>query len=97
MNTRRPIDAVPGPDVTHERILHVLSITRRPLASAELLNALGLVNNEAHGAFDWLSRNGYIRRMEQAARSSTTPQTWLLADKGQAWIEGNAGRPVVAH
>jgi DNA-binding IclR family transcriptional regulator len=79
-----------APDATHERILRVLGMTRRPLGSGELEQALGLVESEARGACRWLTENGYIMRTvrdgREAARSAMA--AWALADKGRMWARG---------
>ena len=79
-----------SPGVTHERILHVLGITQRPLKSGELANALGLFSNEANGACKWLTDQGYITRMGKADAQRAAMAEWSLADKGRMWVKGRA-------
>ena len=80
---------VAAPGDTHERILRVLGITQRPLKSGELQNALGLYEDEAGSAFEWLTDNGYItstvRIGKAAAQRART--FWSLADKGRTWAK----------
>ena len=63
-----------APSATQERILRVLGLTRRPLQSGEIENALGLVSTEARRAFESLTDQGYINtvRGKAAARTSRT-------------------------
>jgi DNA-binding transcriptional ArsR family regulator len=76
-----------APSATHERILRLLGMTRRPLRSGELESALGLVTQEARSACSWLTENGYIsstvRMRKVAAHWART--FWSLADKGRSW------------
>jgi hypothetical protein len=55
---------------TGERILLVLGLTTRPLASAELANALGLGVGESGTACRWLVENGYISVTETGQRGT---------------------------
>jgi hypothetical protein len=48
-------------EVARERILVALGLTRRPLRSTELANALGLGLRESDNACRWLAQNGLIR------------------------------------
>jgi hypothetical protein len=78
------------PDDIHARILRLLSMTRRPLESTELTQALAL-GSEAKRAFHWLNRNGYIQQSD-AARATAEQiaiGSWLLADRGREWAEGH--------
>ena len=77
-----------SPGLTHERILHVLGMTQRPLKSGELANALGLFSNEASGACKWLTDQGYITRMGKADAQRAAMAEWSLADKGRMWVKG---------
>jgi hypothetical protein len=77
-----------APSSTHERILRLLGMTRRPLRSGELESALGLVTQEARSACSWLTENGYISstvRMGKAAAAHWARTFWSLADKGRSW------------
>ncbi|HEY8506863.1 MAG TPA: hypothetical protein VIL32_00820 [Steroidobacteraceae bacterium] len=76
-----------APAATHERILHVLSITQRPLGSGELQNALGLFTHEAREACNWLKSRGYVRSIARFGkrRSGDSHTRWSLADKGRDW------------
>ena len=82
MNTAQVEVAIPS--ATQERILRVLGLTRRPLQSGEIENALGLVSSEARRAFDSLTDQGFIAR--EAAQKSMV--SWSLADKGRSWAKG---------
>jgi hypothetical protein len=91
---------IDSPGGTHERILNVLGITQRPLQSGELANALGLFNNEASGACQWLTDQGYITGTGAASRAGKTPQrmtSWSLADKGRLWVKGRMARAPQGH
>ncbi|MEJ0038954.1 MAG: hypothetical protein WDO68_23295 [Gammaproteobacteria bacterium] len=50
---------------THERVLRVLGLSRRPLQSGELQNALGLVPNETTRVCEWLTDRGYISAVQR--------------------------------
>jgi len=79
--------ALKAPSPTHERILRVLGLTQRPLRSAELEGALGLVKDESRSACRWLTDHGYItstvRLGKAAAHNAIT--SWSLAAKGRTW------------
>jgi len=81
-----------SPGHTHERILHVLGMTQRPLKSGELANALGLFSQEASGACKWLTDQGYITRMGEADAKRAAMAEWSLADKGRMWVKGQGGQ-----
>jgi hypothetical protein len=74
-----------APSATHERILRVLGLTRRPLQSGEIENALGL--SDSQRAFQWLTENGYISTVRGRATTQRSP-FWSLADKGRMWAKG---------
>lgn len=78
-------DSEPG--ATHERILRVLGLTRRPLQSGEIESALGLLANDARRAFEWLTDNGYISTVRGRSPAQRSP-LWSLADKGRLWAKG---------
>jgi len=92
-----PTDAVAAeetdtvsPVAARERILRVLGSAPRPLRWAELVNALGLLTNEARAACEWLMDQGYIaptQIIKGAARS--VEAFWTLGDKGLAWARRN--------
>ncbi len=82
--------------VDHERVLRVLGLSRRPLQSGELQNALGLVPNETSSVCEWLTDHGYISAVQKAraaqgraAAAQKAMQTWSLADKGRSWAKGH--------
>jgi len=85
-------DSVPGdlhaPAATHERVLRVLGLSRRPLQSGELQNALGLVANETTRACAWLTNRGYISAVQRGRAAQQTKKQWALADKGRSWAKG---------
>lgn len=72
---------------THERVLRVLGLSRRPLQSGELQNALGLVPNETTRVCEWLTDRGYISAV-QRGRAQEAMKQWALADKGRSWAKG---------
>ncbi|MEJ1961588.1 MAG: hypothetical protein WDO56_08620 [Gammaproteobacteria bacterium] len=75
--------------VNQERVLRVLGMSRRPLQSGELQNALGLVPNETTSVCEWLTDRGYISTVRAAGRAAQkTSQSWSLADKGRSWAKG---------
>jgi predicted ArsR family transcriptional regulator len=75
--------------VTQQRVLRVLGMSRRPLQSGELQNALGLVPNETHSVCEWLTDRGYINTVRAAGRAAQkTTKLWSLADKGRSWAKG---------
>jgi predicted ArsR family transcriptional regulator len=76
-----------APSATHERILRVLGLTRRPLQSGEIESALGLLGNDARRAFEWLTDHGYISTVRGRATTQRSP-FWSLADKGRMWAKG---------
>jgi hypothetical protein len=80
--------ALEAPSPTHERILRVLGMTHRPLRSAELEGALGLVEDESRSACRWLTDHGYITSTvcfgKAPARGNSLP-VWSLAAKGRTW------------
>jgi predicted ArsR family transcriptional regulator len=76
------------PSVTQERILRVLGLTRRPLQSGEIENALGLVGTEARRAFESLTDQGYISTVRGKAAAHKSMTSWSLADKGRSWAKG---------
>jgi len=76
-----------APGATHERILRVLGITRRPLQSGEIESALGLLANDAGRAFEWLTDHGYISTVRARTPTQRSP-LWSLADKGRSWAKG---------
>ena len=79
--------------VDHERVLRVLGLSRRPLQSGELQNALGLVPNETNSVCEWLTDHGYISAVQKAraaqGRAVAAMQAWSLADKGRSWAKGH--------
>jgi hypothetical protein len=89
-------DRTPGPAsadpqvlaATHERVLRVLGISRRPLQSGELQNALGLVPNETARACEWLTNRGYISAVQRGRAARQALKQWALADKGRSWAKG---------
>ena len=74
--------------VTHERVLRVLGLSRRPLQSGELQNALGLVPNEALQVCEWLTDRGYISAVQRGRAAQQAKKQWTLADKGRSWAKG---------
>jgi predicted ArsR family transcriptional regulator len=76
------------PSATQERILRVLGLTRRPLQSGEIENALGLVATEARRAFESLTDQGYISTVRGKAAAQKSMTSWSLADKGRSWAKG---------
>ena len=83
MSTDQATTSAPG--VVHERILHVLGLTTRPLRSGEIEGALGLVADDANSACGWLTQNGYVVRTEEPEECSKA--SWELAHKGREWID----------
>jgi predicted ArsR family transcriptional regulator len=77
-----------APSATQERILRVLGLTRRPLQSGEIENALGLVSTEARRAFESLTDQGYISTVRDKAAAQKSMTSWSLADKGRSWAKG---------
>ncbi len=77
-----------APSATQERILRVLGLTRRPLQSGEIENALGLVATEARRAFESLTDQGYISTVRGKAATQKSMTAWSLADKGRSWAKG---------
>ena len=75
--------------VDHERVLRVLGLSRRPLQSGELQNALGLVPNETSRVCEWLTDHGYISAVQKARAAQKAMQSWSLADKGRSWAKGH--------
>jgi len=75
--------------VDHERVLRVLGLSRRPLQSGELQNALGLVPNETNSVCEWLTDHGYISAVQKARAAHKAIQAWSLADKGRSWAKGH--------
>jgi hypothetical protein len=73
---------------THERVLRVLGLSRRPLQSGELQNALGLVPNEAVRACAWLTDRGYISAVQRGRVAQQAKKQWALAQKGRSWAKG---------
>jgi hypothetical protein len=73
---------------THERVLRVLGLSRRPLQSGELQNALGLVPNETTRVCEWLTDRGYISAVQRGRAAQQAMQQWALADKGRSWAKG---------
>jgi hypothetical protein len=74
--------------VNHERVLRVLGLSRRPLQSGELQNALGLVPNETTSVCAWLTDRGYISTVQKGRAAQKAMKTWSLADKGRSWAKG---------
>jgi hypothetical protein len=74
--------------VTHERVLRVLGLSRRPLQSGELQNALGLGPKEAIRACEWLTDRGYISTVKRGRAAQQAMKQWTLADKGRSWAKG---------
>ena len=73
---------------THERVLRVLGLSRRPLQSGELQNALGLVPNETTRVCEWLTDRGYISAVQRGRAAQQAMKQWALADKGRSWAKG---------
>ncbi len=73
---------------THERVLRVLGLSRRPLQSGELQNALGLVPNETTRVCEWLTDQGYISAVHRGRAARQAMKQWALADKGRSWARG---------
>ncbi len=73
---------------THERVLRVLGLSRRPLQSGELQNALGLVPNETTRVCGWLRDRGYISTVQRGRAAQQAMKQWALADKGRSWAKG---------
>ena len=82
--------SAPGaaPSGTHERILRVLGLTRRPLQSGEIESALGLLGTDARRAFEWLTDHGYISTVRARTPTQQRSPLWSLADKGRSWAKG---------
>ena len=72
---------------THERVLRVLGLSRRPLQSGELQNALGLVPNETTSVCEWLTDRGYISAVQRGRAAQQAIKQWALADKGRSWVK----------
>jgi DNA-binding IclR family transcriptional regulator len=72
---------------THERVLRVLGLSRRPLQSGELQNALGLVPNETVRACAWLTDRGYISTVQRGRVAQQAKKQWTLAHKGRSWAK----------
>lgn len=88
-NTFEPASAnVQTLAVTHERVLRVLGLSRRPLQSGELQNALGLVPNETTSVCEWLTDRGYISVVQRGRAVRQAMKQWALADKGRTWARG---------
>jgi hypothetical protein len=81
---------------THERVLRVLGLSRRPLQSGELQNALGLVPNETTRVCEWLTDRGYISAVQRGRAAQQAMKQWTLADKGRSWAKGQ-GALVAEH
>src|SRR5262249_8177305 len=77
-----------APAATHDRVLRVLGLSRRPLQSGELQNALGLVANETTRACEWLTDRGYISAVQRSRAARQPMKQWALADKGRSWAKG---------
>jgi len=73
---------------THERVLRVLGLSRRPLQSGELQNALGMVPNETMRVCEWLTDRGYISAVQRGRAAQQAMKQWALADKGRSWAKG---------
>jgi hypothetical protein len=73
---------------THERVLRVLGLSRRPLQSGELQNALGLVPNETTRVCEWLTDQGYISAVQRGRAAQQAMKQFALADKGRSWAKG---------
>src|SRR5690242_8846352 len=73
---------------TQERVLRVLGLSRRPLQSGELQNALGLVPNETTSVCEWLTDRGYISAVQRGRAVQQAMKQWTLADKGRSWAKG---------
>lgn len=73
---------------THERVLRVLGLSRRPLQSGELQNALGLVPNETTRVCEWLTDRGYISAVQRGHAAQQAMKQWTLADRGRSWAKG---------
>ena len=73
---------------THERVLRVLGLSRRPLQSGELQNALGLVPTETTRVCEWLTDRGYISAVQRGRAAQQAMKQWALADKGRSWAKG---------
>jgi hypothetical protein len=89
---RTPHETVSGDKqalaATHERVLRVLGLSRRPLQSGELQNALGLVPNETTRVCEWLTDRGYISAVQRGRAAQQAMKQWALADKGRSWAKG---------
>jgi len=72
----------------HERVLRVLGLSRRPLQSGELQNALGLVPTETTRVCEWLTDRGYISAVQRGRAAQQAMKQWALADKGRSWANG---------
>lgn len=83
-----PSGEAPTLAATHERVLRVLGLSRRPLQSGELQNALGLVSNETTRVCEWLTDRGYISAVRRGRAAQQAMQQWALADKGRSWAKG---------
>ena len=88
-----------APSATHERILRVLGITQRPLKSGELQNALGLYEDEAGSAFEWLTDHGYITSTVRIGKADVQRArlSWALADKGRLWAKDRGALLAESH
>jgi len=90
---RDTLEAASGQDLqtlaaTHERVLRVLGLSRRPLQSGELQNALGLVPNETLRVCEWLTDQGYISAVQRGRVAQQAMKQFALADKGRTWAKG---------
>ncbi len=76
-----------APGATHERIVRLLGMSRRPLGYVELENALGLLSYESRSACKWLNENGYIMGTVRIGRAAAQRALtcWSLAAKGRSW------------
>ena len=85
------VDGLDDLNGTQHRILRILELTRRPLRSGELENALGIPSREGNASCRWLTDNGYITGSEGAAGAAEGKVTfWSLAEKGRSWVKTHA-------